>query len=353
MKRYQRSIWFVLGFLVGLWVALSTAAVLGPQQILAVYLRYADRPNTLHTVAELNDLVFNQFGGMIQTDSWGQASFVGQAYGYWDLPHNYAYYCPTYCHGDLMKIDADALIQAHGLDPHSYRTIYYVVNDVGLSGGSAGQGAQISDVNLIYTTVAHEGFHTFGFSHTGRWYCPGHQVCADYVNLGNEETQQDIQGPSSWTQGDWLGPMSGGPHCSTYWKRVLGWLPPSATVTVTSSGTYTLYENMEPNLAAVHEIVIPFPDNQYFYTIEWRSGIGVIVRFRRWPFHVPQQLLDTCETFLIAAHPVTTWPIVDTTTWPMQVGDTINDPWRGIHISVAAIGATTATINITLTPTCQ
>jgi hypothetical protein len=313
---------------------------LGPQHTAVFYMRFADRPTLHRTPGEITDLVFNQWASAIATDSWGQCTVVGQLYGPWDLPSSFdGYHCSIGC--DVWKLEADiqAVARAHGVDPATLQMAIYLVNDIGVNDGGY-QRMWVNDLSFSLGILKHEGSHALGrLMHVGNWYSPiSGEACEDYLTLGREIVFQPGQTFCSWEAGDSYNMMNGGPHYSAYYKRLLGWLPPDTTQTVSASGIYLLADSMDHNLSSVHELRVPFPDPRYFYTIEWRKGEGLLVRFRRLPGNA--SVIDSYSTFLMAG-PAQTPP-------PLTAPNVFLDPYRGIRVQFVSSDATHAIVAISL-----
>ena len=345
------------GFLVALLAMLCLAAV-GQKSTEIVLLKFSDRPEEPVTRAFVSDVVFNQYADWLLAESRG-VSWVepGQVWGWWTLPHPASHYCSISpggvvlnCNGLYIMDDARPLMLPH-FDPASKGLVVLLIN--AYPGGAGGRNIVWAGKTIDLRMMAHEGGHAEKnwLMHSGSWLCPAGDVPQDLTNVyTNPEC--------TWNQyGDTFDIM-GSPapccpfeslHFNTNHRDMLEWQQPSNISVVTSSVTTTLTRADIPT-PSVQEIRIPVfqeapfreSDGQYYYSIEYRAGIGVLVRLRA-PY---AYALAGSHTLLLNGDyswdPDPHWSLFPAVT----ASNPFSDPYRGISVQLVSSNPTSATVAI-------
>lgn len=327
--------------LASLLLALASLAFVGPQHTEVSLAKFSDHPEEPCTLAYMGDLVFNQYSNYLISESHNQEWIDAGNVWKWELPHDTYYYCqiggqyPSLCNAEMILNDVKALAAPYfDMSAQDLNVVY-----IPSYGGGGGRVRTIiadcnNSSNDIYTLI-HEGGHAQGLLHSGSWSCPNLDVGEDYVNA------LDNTNGCAWAiYGDPFSPMgfsTSARHFSTFEREFLGWLPASNIKLVEQSGNVTL-SRLDLGVVGTQDVRIPLSaDGAYFYTIEYRDGTGVLIRFKiSYPYG------PDFTGIVNGTHP-DPWnhPIAITSTNPFI------DPFRGIQVHLISTTATTATINVT------
>ncbi|BCU79358.1 RICIN domain-containing protein [Luteolibacter sp. LG18] len=180
-------------------------------------------------------------------DDWGGVDYMVNRFSYGTsrvasptvtpvlrMPHDTAYYNNGPYWGDILN-DARAAAFAQGYNPDAFscRVIIHdvVLKDAGAAGWGGG-GAIWCNNNVDKRLLIHEYGHVFWLPHANSWQSSDGNPLSDnrwHVEYGDAS---DPMGNAWGTN-----PFS---DFNAYYKNLLGWLPDSAVVPVTHSGTYRI-----------------------------------------------------------------------------------------------------------------
>jgi len=181
-----------------------------------------------------------------QVDAWGGVDFMVDRFSYAKsqvasptitpvlrMPRNRGTYDNGNYWGDILN-DARAAAFAQGYNPDTF-SCRVIVHDGFVSGGAAGWGgggAIWCNGNASNRLLIHEYGHVFWLPHANSW------------TSGDGNPLSDTRGHVEY--GDASDPMGNAwgtnafSDFNAYYKNLLGWLPDSAVVPVTHSGTYRI-----------------------------------------------------------------------------------------------------------------
>jgi hypothetical protein len=220
--------------------------------------------------------------------------------------------------------------------------------------------------------LVQEPGHNFGMQHSSSLACPG----ASFAD--------DPNGCTASEYGDPFDPMGGGcRHMNAWQKDYQGWFGACNGVTISASGTFTLLP-IEQRCDGVQFLKIPAPKVRMFmrpaagggsatteslshYYVELRTGQDFDGTLGNRTALMPQVLIHIggdrrartqrgLHTFLLDMTPTTTGSTGRADS-ALGVGKTFSDPAGGLSITVQAVSAAAATINVDIPggtggPTC-
>lgn len=221
--------------------------VLGPQRVLVVLATWGPQP---FERAEVQN-VFDQVDEIYREMSFGKASIVGTV-----TPWLHALSSPSGCLLPPVRAGGNAAALAAGFDVRSYDRIVYVHPDAGCPWSGVTQAAT-SFLNGALTPrlVVHELGHSFGLGHANTTECLRH-------NCGAKEYGDPYDTMGSGT-GDF----------SAKSKFDLGWL--TRVSRAARGGVYSLAP-LERAATSAQAFVVTIAGDEYW--IEYRTGVGVLVR---------------------------------------------------------------------------
>jgi hypothetical protein len=205
----------------------------GTNSMIVMRVDFPDYPYNGFTEQYLTDQV-NSVGWMINRFSYGKSLLAAPTITpVLRMPRNRGTYDNGNYWGDILN-DARNAAFALGYNPDSFacRTI---VHDGFVSGGAAGWGgggAIWCNGNASDRLLLHEYGHVFWLPHANSWQAnDGNPLSGGrwHVEYGDDS---DPMG-NAWG-------TSGFSDYNAYYKNLLGWLPDSAVVPVTHSGTYRI-----------------------------------------------------------------------------------------------------------------
>ena len=248
------------------------------------------------------------------------------------------------CQPQAWETAARAAYEGKGIDLSSYTNFMYIFPSTA-SCAWRGLGYLPGPTTWIngtpnLRTPAHELAHNFGVHHASSLRCTSNGV---RVALSSHCTRSEYGDPFT-TMG-----ASMTRHDDNLALVQMGYLPTSATRTITTSGTYTLTQASAAS--GVRILGIPRGNGTWFY-LEYRRPYGsyfdnfsstdpavkgVSIRLANsWSSITQTQLIDT--------RPSTT-TFADA---PLRLGYTFRDYLTGMTIHVAALGRSTASVTIKL-----
>ncbi len=180
-------------------------------------------------------------------DDWGGVNWMVDRFSYGKshvasptitpvlrMPHDMAYYNNGPYWGDILNDARDAAF-AQGYNPDSFscRVIIHdvVLKDAGAAGWGGG-GAIWCNNNVDKRLLIHEYGHVFWLPHANSW------ASSDGNPLSDNRWHVEY-GDASDPMGNAWGTNPFNDY-NAYYKNLLGWLPDSAVVPVTHSGTYRI-----------------------------------------------------------------------------------------------------------------
>jgi len=357
---------FLVALLVLSCATVCTLAGVGGQPTEVVLLKFPDFPQEPYTPAYAGDLVFNWYSNWLQTESRGMEWLEGDpavnVRGWWTLPHPATYYCQYVwpegvglCNSQLLEHDIGEMVAPYFNIYSKLVILYFNIYPGGEGGGHEVDGmvrgimiAGCWPLGPARMLLIHEGGHAHGLAHAGFWDCPTEDVGLDYLTLTNGGCTTDIHG-----YGDIYDPMGTSSndvvtqltlHFSTYMRSLLGWPQPSNIKIVTPTVTATL-TRADIQTSEVQEVRIPFPnDSRFFYTLEYRSNIGVLIRMNN-----PPDSTGNPTAYVAAETVLLNGTMIDPTHYVDPVINALNpfyDAYRQIAVSLVSLDSTHATVSI-------
>jgi uncharacterized delta-60 repeat protein len=323
----------------------------GPKKLLVILVDFSDRPgrptsNGTDGSKVLTDINVANTVSIVQSfyanGSFGQTSLVFAPVTNGDspdvtpvlrMPQPATYYEANNGTDRSWQLhqDARAAAQALGINVSSYDRVGVAFSN--LSYWWAGLG-EIGGRNFWANTefdlriVAHELGHTYGLMHANTWITSDGNPISSNGSSSEYGDRFDIMGSATDPQG----------HFSHWNKSILQWIPDTAVLPVTASGTYRVYRFDHPaaDLSLPRALKVRRNDQQDYW-IGYRRGTtngnfdnGAYIL---WGYHNNQQgnLLDmtpgTANNFDDSA---------------LAVGATFNDPTAALTIKTVARGGSGA-----------
>lgn len=225
----------------------SYAWSIGPKKILFLRCDFSDLPGESVSVQRARALMDGEVAPFFDEISYGRTSLTTTvAEKLYRLPKPAA----SYAVGGSPDSDAYALAAAD-YRLADFDRIVVTFRDIpnsrygpGGEGTVSGRSARVSgtenNVAGSWLPYAHELGHTFGMGHENLWkVADGNPVSPAGQNLEYEDPFGFMGSQGSAGR---LGPLDRRFHPNAYWKNRLGWLPDSAVTTITTSGTYRVYQ---------------------------------------------------------------------------------------------------------------
>lgn len=239
--------------------AAATAAASGAQQTLVLVANFQDAsvscPLTTIRDRMFTDPSNKSIDDFYQEASFGQLSFVGDAYGPYPIDYSTTSPCDYYAWAGA----AEAQAQANGVNVGAYTRKVYVLpqtNSCGYAGlGTIGGNPSRSWIFRcdLPDVFGHE---------------LGHNIAAHHAATPSYEygDTSDIMGYSG----------VGLRHMNAPHKEALGWLPAGQVQMVSQNGTYTVAPLELPplNTTAPQVLKIAKPDTNEYYYLSYRRPLG-------------------------------------------------------------------------------
>lgn len=339
-----------IAYLIIFLASLACLAAVGPQPTEVMLLQFADHPEEPCTAAYAGDLVFNKYNTWLQNESHGKEWLTGDAannvWGWITLPHDSSYYCqigganPSQCNTQIILADAYPLMDARFDRTLTKFVILYVT---AFGGGAGGGGYIFGDCSFTLgpamAILIHEGGHAHQLWHAATWSCPSRDVGEDYVHLLNGGCLAghygDTYDPMGNVSNDLV--VQATQHYSTWNRDQLGWQQ-AGNIQVVSTAALATLTRADISTYAVQEIRIPLStDGRYLYTLEYRNGIGALIRLVQNP---PTDF--SAKTYLVNGVYPDPWnhPTAITLTNPFY------DPYRSIYVQMISSDTTSANLAI-------
>ena len=320
----------------------------GEQKVAVLLVNFSDDTRQPYTLAQANDVVFNQASAFMRENSYLQTWLTGASFGWYTLP--IAKTCAT---SDIAAAARQAATAA-GVNLSAYSRIVYAFptnTSCGWSGvGSVGGSTSEAWLNVFdLKTTVHELGHNFGLQHS-------HSNDCDAGPLGPNCTTYDYGDVA-----DSMGSTTSG-HYNAFQKERLGWLasgqqPPITTATASGSYTVGAYESAtaEPKALKVPRSTDPVTGVKTWYYLEYRRPIGFdAILSTLYASNLVSGVLirtgadgDRNSSYLLDMTPNTV-PTFDMTDAALMPGQVFNDADAGVTITIEALGASAAMLGVTL-----
>ena len=322
--------------------------VSGEQAVAVLLVNFSDDTRQPYTLAQANDVVFNQASAFMRENSYLQTWLTGASFGWYTLP--IAKTCVT---SDIAAAARQAATAA-GVNLSAYSRIVYAFptnTGCGWSGvGSVGGSTSEAWLNVFdLKTTVHELGHNFGLQHS-------HSNDCDVTPLGPNCTTQDYGDVA-----DAMGSTSSG-HYNAFQKERLGWLAsgqqPSVTIAA-GNGSYSIgaYEaaTAEPKALKVLKSTDPATGIKTWYYLEYRRPVGFDASLSTlYGSNLVSGVLirtgtdgDRNSSYLLDMTPNTV-PTFDMTDAALMPGQVFNDTNAGVMVTIEALGTSSATVGVTL-----
>jgi Gametolysin peptidase M11 len=276
--------------------------------------------------------------------SWGQLTLTGDVFGWYTIPET-----STSCDYPQWSSSADQAASLAGVNLAGYDNIVYAFATSTSCGwsGLANMPGKYSWLNgqmaMNLRTMAHELGHNFGTHHASALTCAEGGIP---VTLAS---------PSNCTLGEYGDPYSimGGSsryHQTNFSHGNFGWLLDANSLTVTSSGDYTLAPApvQSSNAIALRiprtstswlDLEFRQPYGSEFETFAATSPVATGVTIR-----ITEAYTSSTQSQLVDANPATP-SFIDA---PLAAGMTLMDPLTGTSITTLAVSPEGALVRIQL-----
>jgi chitodextrinase len=314
----------------------------GPRRLAVVMINFSNNATKPFTRSYVNGVIFanpNSVRAYFAEESGGAVQLAGTTFDWMKIPVS-----NSTCDFGAWEAAGKAGLQARGVDLASYTNFMFVFPQ---SNACAWRGLGYVPGPTTWLngtpslrTAAHELAHNFGVHHASTLRCTSSGV---RVALSTTCTRSEYGDPFT-TMG-----AASTRHNDTLARVQMGYLPASATRTITANGTYTITKSFA--FSGVRVLGIPRGDGSWFY-LDYRrpygtyfdnysstSGAvtGVAVRLAKgWSTITQSGLIDM---------------VPSTTTFadaPLKSGRTFKDYAKGITITVSSLTTSTATVVIKL-----
>lgn len=210
-----------------------SSLTIGTNSMIVMRVDFPDYQANGFTAQYLTDQV-NSVGWMINRFSKGQSQLAAPTVTpVLRMPRNRGTYDNGAYWGDILT-DAKNAAVALGYNPDAF-ACRVIVHDGFVSGGAAGWGgggAIWCNGNASDRLLVHEYGHVFWLPHANSW------TSTDGNPLSENRTHIEYGDVSDPMGNAWS--TSGFSDYNAYYKNVLGWLPDSAVVPITHTGTYRI-----------------------------------------------------------------------------------------------------------------
>ena len=317
------------------------ANTFGVQKVAVLLVNFENDPRQPYTIAQQRAW-FDRIDAFYRENSYGQTSLAVDIFGWYTLPVS-----NTSCTTSSIRSYAMQAAAAAGVDLAPYaRLVFHVPNTascpfagVSTIGGTPSSAWINANSPMTYTDI-HELGHGFGLRHSHALDCePGHVIdgpCT--VNEYGDVT-------------DMMGASTG--HFNAFQKQRLGWLGYGASPPITaveSSGVYTIDAYELPGTGPKALKIARAQTLDAFWVEYRRNDQGVDQGiFRSGVFvHLANDTNPNSSQLLDMAPETPSW-YADTA---LDVGKSFTDPLTGITISTVSASSTSATIMVSIGPSC-
>lgn len=332
--------------------ATAQAAVTGEQRTAVVLVNFVDKATQPISPAAAHSLVFGTVSDFYWEASYQQAFLGGDTFGWFTVPVS-----SSTCDRDLIAAEGNKAAAAAGADITRYYQVVYmfpVNSGCGWSGtvgkGADGQRRVFINSSFQAYTVAHEIGHGFGPEHADGLDC-GATTIGDSCAVRGYADEADVMGNRVT-------------HFNPFHKEQMGWLTPTgpyAITTVTSSGRYVLqsYASATAGLKAlkIRKGTDAVSGQPTWYYVEARKAVGfdaplanlgnlaqgVLVRTG-----MESNGIGTSLLLDMTPDSDTSSRVSDFNDGALIAGASYQDPAAGITITVVAVDANGATVDVTV-----
>lgn len=320
----------------------------GEQKVLVLLVNFQNDTRQPFTVAQANDLVFNQNNPTSVANYYREASYqqtwlTGNTFGYFTLPIN-----SGDCAGYTTAAAARQAATNAGINLAAYNRFVYVYPNMSACSYNgiaeiAGDEAWING-SMYLRTVTHEMGHTFGLFHARSLDC-GDQVVGGTCTTSEYGHVADAMGYTG---------VTGQFHA--FQKERLGWMNyggSPAITSVQSSGDYAITANSAQDLG-IKALKIQRSSGDYYY-VELRRLVGFDTTLS------PALTNGVVITLDQPAAPRENYQLdmtPETTFWTdsaLPVGRSYTDAAAGFTITPVSVDSNRAVVNVTFgtpPPTC-
>jgi len=318
--------------------------VLGDQKTIVIMANFQNTTQpTLPTLAQVQDVVFNQANSFYLENSYNNVSLSGDVQGWYTITTNYT--CDYFLIRSKTIQAADPFV-----DFRNYSRLVIIITNpncgwagVGTIGKEAlltadGQvtmsTAWVAHTSTGLRTVGHELGHNFGNHH------------ARFLNCGSVSVP-----PGSCTSSEYGDPYDilGGAypagHFNAPHKEYVGWFDPSNFQTITANGTYII-KPIETLGSGLKGIRIPRSASDYLYA-EYRQPIGYDAGFSG------TDVYDGSSLHITPSGPfypqlIDPSPPGNANTSTLKVGETFTDPNSNSSLTVVSKNSSGVTVDVVL-----
>lgn len=242
---------------------------LGEQKVAVLLINFTDDRSRPYTLAQANDVVFNQVNGYVKENAFDKTWLSGGTFGWLELP------IAKTCNGMMINSYARQAAANAGVDLAAYGRFVYVFPENPACGwaGSANLAGTLPSIWingwLTLGVVGHELGHTFGLEHA-------HSLDCGAATIGGACTRYEYGDTI-----DIMGNRVTG-HFSAFNKERLGWLnqpTQPAIAAAQASGRYTIeaYAAVPSGLPKALKVprgTDPVTGAALWYYIEYRQPVG-------------------------------------------------------------------------------
>jgi M6 family metalloprotease-like protein len=351
---------------------------LGNQRTAFILVDFLDSITRPFTPTQLKRWVFEgEFQKFFKEQSYNQISFSGDVYGWYKLPRNAR---TTGWHpecGQLSGTEIRKLITDNNINFSNYDRVVIVPSHPLLSLGCSGVGKGTYIDGTVYSpsvswvaaeplievtehedyvqtfstfdsVLSHEMGHGLGLQHANAWGCENGVLYGkcEHVEYGNT---YDAMGFAGYAY-----------HFNAMYKELLGWIKPENSLTISSSGRYTI-NPLELSGGKQIAKIKGLGSNETPFYLEYRKAIG-------FDHALSQPIVTNTQKGLLINHKIgngegrfsrlldMTPPFFSNDPMVSLNGSNVfNDPGRGIAVGpIVAVGTSSITFDVKIAqPVCM
>ena len=317
----------------------------GEHKVLVILVNFQDLATQPYTVADAQDVAFNQTSNFYRENSYGQTWLTGDVRGWYTIPVS-----STNCDTTAIAAYAQQAAAKGGANLGAYNHLVYAFPNTSACGftgqGTIGGSPSEAWINGWFEvgSVGHELGHNFGLYHSRSMDCGAAVIGGTCTSIEYGDVF-DIMGQGSTT------------HFNPYQKERLGWLNNSSSPpiqTVSSSGTYWIDAYETPGSVAKAIKILKSTDAttglKTWYYLDHRTPTGFDAYLANWGAQVNGIGLRTgSESNPQDTYLLDTTPSTDTWNDAMLVaGQSFTDASIGLTVTTVSADATGAWVQITM-----
>ena len=326
----------------GAQVLASAPSWSGPRKLAVVLVNFSNNSTKPFTRTYASGIVFtnpNSVRAYYAEQSHGLVSLAGTVFDWVRIPYSNSTCAPLAWDGA-----ARAALTARGVDLSSFTNFVFMFPQTSACawrgmGHLPGPSSWINGMPTLRTT-AHELGHNFGVHHASSLRCTSNGV---RVALSSTCTRSEYGDPFTTMGG------SSQRHGTNLALVQMGYIGESATRTIVANGTYTLTQASAST--GVRILGIPRGDGSWIY-LEYRRPYGTYFdNFSSTSAAVKGVAIRLGGTWSAMTQTKLVDTVPSTTTFddaPLRFGQTFKDYVSGTTITVTYLGATTASVRVTL-----